>query len=105
MKKNLMMIGVLVIVGIASLLESPYFIDQHKGEFYSIPASANVEEEEEADYVMSLEKELVGKDIIDGYVVEEYQEFEVYRDQEGQIVKSVPTSNFDYLRYFIEKPE
>jgi hypothetical protein len=105
--KNLMMIGVLTIVGIIGLLEAPMSIDQHTEEFYnSIPAAVNVEaDEEDVVEVMSLEKEFVSKDVIDGYVVEKYQEFEVYRDSSGKIIRSIPTSNYDYLRYFITKPE
>ncbi|RSD28633.1 hypothetical protein [Mesobacillus subterraneus] len=36
---------------------------------------------------------------VDGYIVETHQEYEVYRDQNGKIIKQVPTSNFDYIRY------
>jgi hypothetical protein len=104
--KSLMMMGVLVIVGIVAFLEAPMSIDQHTADFYdSVPAMASVEEEGEVIEVMSLEKEMVSKDIVDGYVVEKYQEFEVYRDSSGEILRSIPTSNYDYLRYFITKPE
>jgi hypothetical protein len=36
---------------------------------------------------------------VDGYIVETYREYEIYKDQEGNIIKQVPTSNFDYIRY------
>jgi hypothetical protein len=36
---------------------------------------------------------------VDGYIVETYREYEIYKDQDGNIIKQVPTSNFNYLRY------
>lgn len=48
----------------------------------------------------SLEERLVSTEEVDGYTVETYQEFEIYKDQEGTIQKVVPTSNFNYLRYY-----
>lgn len=36
---------------------------------------------------------------VDGYIVETYREYEIYKDQEGNIIKQVPTSNYDYIRY------
>lgn len=36
---------------------------------------------------------------VDGYIVETYREFEVHRDQNGKIVKQIPTSIYEYVRY------
>lgn len=36
---------------------------------------------------------------VDGYIVETYREYEVYKDKDGNILKQVPTSNFDYIKY------
>jgi len=36
---------------------------------------------------------------VDGYIVETYREYEIYKDQYGNIIKQVPTSNFDYIKY------
>jgi hypothetical protein len=36
---------------------------------------------------------------VDGYIVETYREYEIYRDQDGNIVKQIPTSNYDFIRY------
>lgn len=36
---------------------------------------------------------------VDGYIVETYREYEVHRDEDGEIIKQVPTSNFEYIRY------
>ncbi|WP_421385267.1 hypothetical protein ACOJQI_11040 [Bacillus salacetis] len=35
----------------------------------------------------------------DGYIVEIYREFEIYKDAAGNVIKEVPTSNFEYMRY------
>jgi hypothetical protein len=35
----------------------------------------------------------------DGYIVEIYREYEIYKDATGNVVKEVPTSNFEYMRY------
>ncbi|MGV2941437.1 hypothetical protein AB5I83_17675 [Mesobacillus sp. LC4] len=36
---------------------------------------------------------------VDGYIVETYREYEVHRDQNGTILKQIPTSNYEYVRY------
>lgn len=46
-----------------------------------------------------LEEKLVDREEVDGYIVETYQEYEIYKDQKGNVTKSVPTSNYDYIRY------
>ncbi|MGE6260359.1 hypothetical protein ACQKCU_21170 [Heyndrickxia sporothermodurans] len=37
----------------------------------------------------------------EGYVIETYQEFEIYKDENGIIYKSTPTKNYHYLKYTI----
>jgi hypothetical protein len=34
-----------------------------------------------------------------GYTIETYREYEIYTDEIGTIIKQVPTSNFEYLKY------
>jgi len=46
-----------------------------------------------------LEMFLVSQDVIEGEVVETYQEYEVYYDGNGEMIKKEPTSNYDYIRY------
>lgn len=36
---------------------------------------------------------------VDGYIIETYREYEVQRSEDGKILKQVPTSNFEYIRY------
>ncbi len=46
-----------------------------------------------------LEYILESKEEVDGYVVETYREHEIYKDATGNVIKSVPTSNYEYLKY------
>jgi hypothetical protein len=36
---------------------------------------------------------------VDGYIVETHREYEIYKDQDGNIIKEVPTSNYNYIKY------
>jgi hypothetical protein len=36
---------------------------------------------------------------VDGYIIETYREYEIHRDQAGNILKQIPTSNYEYIRY------
>ncbi|MCD7032676.1 hypothetical protein LRR81_00440 [Metabacillus sp. GX 13764] len=55
--------------------------------------------EKAAETYSSLEDKLVGTEEKDGYVIEKYEEYEIYSDEKGNVTKSVPTSHFSYLRY------
>jgi hypothetical protein len=39
------------------------------------------------------------KNEVDGYIIETYREYEIYTDENGSIIKQIPTSNFEYLKY------
>ncbi len=47
-----------------------------------------------------MEEKLVRKKKIDGYIVETYREYEVYKDAAGNVTKKVPTSQYDELKYW-----
>ncbi|WLR57403.1 hypothetical protein LC048_11420 [Mesobacillus subterraneus] len=36
---------------------------------------------------------------VDGYIVETHREYEIQRDEDGNIIKQMPTLNFEYIRY------
>ncbi|MFC3885685.1 hypothetical protein ACFOU2_20295 [Bacillus songklensis] len=68
----------------------------------SVPTAAESKEEKEQPIQtqnFELEEKLVDKEEVDGYVVETYREYEIYKDQKGNIKKVIPTSNYNYLRY------
>lgn len=128
MRKWLPITGFLFTILFLSYLESPYsFINQEYTQVTSIPnevllaeaqkendpasqeqeseetsGNENVAEGEEAAQNYSLEMVLESKSKKDGYIVETYREYQFYRDENGHVMKKVPTSNFNYLRYFEE---
>lgn len=55
------------------------------------------------DLTQALEYRLEEKNIVDGYVIETYREYETYRDKDGNLIESSPTSKYDYLRYHISE--
>lgn len=67
----------------------------------AVPVFNYSSEKEEApkQTFSSLDERLVDTSETDGYIVEKYQEFEIYKDSKGNVIKSVPTANYNYLRY------
>jgi hypothetical protein len=65
----------------------------------NIPTFSDTQANTTITQTPSLEDKLVDTKLVDGYTVETYQEFEIYKDKNGNIEKVVPTSHFDYLRY------
>lgn len=126
MKKIFSLSGIIIVLASLFYLESPYsFINDKHMQISSTPyevlladsmaqresetvtsdsntnqESAGKEEEgiHAQDFV--LEKILEDTSEVDGYVVETYREYEIYQDKNGQVINKVPTSNFDYIRYY-----
>lgn len=66
--------------------------------------NANINEGEEDilnTIIPILEDRFVEREYIDDQVVEKYQEYEIYMDEKGNVIKTVPTSNFNYIRYYL----
>ncbi|MFP7298055.1 hypothetical protein [Neobacillus niacini] len=90
-----------IIVALVAYLDSPYsFI--YSG--YSYSASEQVVaqpvEVQPPTNVPVLENRLDTVQQMDGYYVEIYQEYEVYYDEEGNVVKRDPTSKTESVRYW-----
>jgi hypothetical protein len=126
LKKWIPITGLLCAILVLSYLESPYsFINKDHAQVTSIPnevllaeaqkendpaspeqeseetsGNENVAEDEEAAQNYSLEMVFESQSKKDGYIVETYREYQFYRDENGRVIKKVPTSNFNYLRYF-----
>lgn len=125
MKFFLPAVGIILTVVLVSYLESPSsVINKEHVQFSSIPyevlradaeaqgsepaslleEETNVTADKESEEVLaqnySLDMILEEKTEIDGYIVETYREYEIYKDDQGQVFKKVPTSNYDYLRYY-----
>jgi hypothetical protein len=103
MKKYFPFLILLVIFLFAGYLDSQ---DHRPMESSNLPGSVEEEdteaissEESSTSTTWELEMVLEGTKIVDGSKVETYREYEIYKDEEGNIVKRVPTSNYNYLRY------
>ncbi|MBB6446969.1 hypothetical protein [Bacillus benzoevorans] len=126
MRKWIPITGLLFTILVLSYLESPYsFINKDHAQVTSIPnevllaeaqkenhpasqeqesketsSNENAAEDEEVAQNYSLEMVFESKSKKDGYIVETYREYQFYRDENGQVIKKVPTSNYNYLRYY-----
>jgi hypothetical protein len=93
-----------IIVALVAYLDSPYsFI--HSGYSYSTisePAVAQPVDVEPPTDVPVLENRLDSVQMMDGYYVEIYQEYEVYYDEKGNVVKRDPTAKTESVRYWDE---
>ena len=65
----------------------------------------NTGENENEEFISHYTLEMIFEErMIEGdYIIEEYREYEVFRDENGGILKSIPTSNYDYIRYYKEQ--
>jgi hypothetical protein len=97
----------MIIVAFVAYLDSPYsFV--HSGYSYSTisePAVAKPVDVEPPADVPVLEYMLDDVQEMNGYYVEIYQEYEVYYDKEGKVVKREPTSKTESVRYWDERTE
>ena len=77
--------------------ESPLLVPADLGEMFKnndAPSSNQAEVlPAELDYLFDAKFE------DNGYIVEIYREFEIYRDANGNVIKEVPTANFEFIRY------
>jgi hypothetical protein len=93
-------ITLFIILGLMSYVDSPQSMKNKRVDIsVSVPASMTTEEEITPVQMPTLEKKLVDTEYVNGYFVETYREFEIYKDENGEVLKSVPTSHFDYIRY------
>jgi hypothetical protein len=111
MDKVLTIVGLLVCLGLVFYYDAS--IQSTTNEFRSsilytpeeIEAVAiqtvDVAEETEVTEAMipELEYQLEKQENVAGYIVETYREYEIYSDENGNIIKKVPTSHLDFIRY------
>lgn len=103
MKRKIGLSGLLLLC-IYLVYNSPQ-ISQKNSDIETIETGANINQETsdeiletilpELEYVHEKDKDKE----VDGYIIETYREYEVHRDEDGKIIKQVPTSNFEYIRY------
>jgi hypothetical protein len=93
-----------IIIGLVAYLESPYsFLNNNFAYSSDQPVIALPAGFEQPENLPVLEEKLEKTEHVDGYTVETYQEFEVYRDKNGNVTKKVPTSKTETLKYWDEK--
>ncbi|RFU70058.1 hypothetical protein D0469_07685 [Peribacillus saganii] len=95
--KSISLIGLILLMGSVAYLETEFFNFDEK---VSRPVSSDFKTDEE---LPSLENILDDSREANGYLVETYQEYEVYRNKNGIITKTVPTGNFSSIRYKIDQ--
>lgn len=90
-----------LLIVLMAYLDSPYSI-LNKGYVYTKdqPASAQPVSIDKPTELPEIEERL--EDVVreNGYIVETYQEYEVYRDQDGTITKEEPTDKTETLKYW-----
>jgi hypothetical protein len=113
MKKIIVSIGLLACLGITFYYDtSTAFLSSEfrSSILYSpneVEAIAITEQDVETDaevdptdsIIPSLEYIFESQEEVDGYMIETYREYEIYRDENGDMIKKVPTSHFDFLKY------
>lgn len=112
MNKYKAIFGVLVCLGLAFYYDSS--TDSLTKEFRSsilytpdeieavtVPDENEVETEVEQteSIIPKFEYILEKTEEVDGYLVETYREYEFYIDKNRNLIKKVPTSHFDFIRY------
>ncbi|MFJ7726270.1 hypothetical protein ACIQXV_08910 [Neobacillus sp. NPDC097160] len=91
----------LVFLGFAAYLDSPYsFLNNKYAYTADQPVMAQSVEVEPSSDVPELEEKLEKTERVDGYIVETYEEYEVYKDKDGNVIKSEPTGKTDSIRYW-----
>ncbi|MFF2445812.1 hypothetical protein ACFVSW_01835 [Neobacillus sp. NPDC058068] len=91
----------LVTLVFAAYLDSPYSFFNKNYAYSSVqPAIAQPVEVEPSSDIPELEEKLEKLERVDGYIVETYEEYEVYKDKDGNVIKSEPTGKTDSIRYW-----
>ena len=111
MKNFISLIGIFGLLALVSALESFDLNKDNRGSLSILadsssdqPVNVDVSVEEMIENMIPvLELKLVDRKKADDgdYYLETYQEFEVYKDAKGNIIKRKPTGHFEYLRYEI----
>ena len=91
----------IAILGFAAYLDSPYsFLNKDYAYSADQPVMAQPVDVEVSEDIPVLEEKLEKREKVDGYILETYEEYEVYKDKDGNVVKSEPTGKTDTLKYW-----
>ncbi|MEO2076100.1 MAG: hypothetical protein ABGX20_12095 [Bacillus sp. (in: firmicutes)] len=91
----------IAILGFAAYLDSPFsFLNKDYSYSADQPVMAQPVDVEPTEDTPVLEEKLEKREKVDGYILETYEEYEVYKDKDGNVVKSEPTGKTDTLKYW-----
>lgn len=89
------------LLGFTAYLDSPLsFLNRGYTYSASEPVAAALADQKSDSSLPEVIEKLVKRTKESGYIVETYREYEVYRDPNGEVTKSVPTSKTDTLKYW-----
>jgi hypothetical protein len=101
MKMKTSLLGLLLVLALGAYLESPYSILNAKYTYTADqPAMAQPVKVDQPTDLPDLQEKLEKTERVDGYIVETYKEYEVYKDKNGNITKELPTGKTDTLQYW-----
>jgi hypothetical protein len=91
----------MLILGFVAYLDSPFsFLNINYSYTAEPAATAQPMSKSVTSDTPVTEEKLVKKEKQNGYIVETYREYEVYKDGEGNVAKEVPTSEYDELKFW-----
>ncbi|WP_449539649.1 hypothetical protein [Ferdinandcohnia sp. Marseille-Q9671] len=106
MNKFMVAIGILSIIFVVGIMEADD-VYRYKDEIVVSDMTPNEEvsanpdaENAVEELIPTYEMELVDTEVINGNKVEIYREYEIYRNDANEVVKKVPTDNYEYLEYW-----
>jgi len=105
MKKFGIVLFILVLLAVSSYFHHAFFFNDQRSPSNYLPVNQliieedNEETEETEEYIPIYEYRLDKTEEHDGYIVETYREYEIYKNEKGKIVKTIPTENYNYIRY------
>jgi hypothetical protein len=101
MKTKLSILGALLVLILACLLDTPAS-GLERSWYYQFSNEDTVDADAQPDkksaattyeYILEDMKEE------EDYIMETYREYEIHKDKEGNVIIRIPTSNYNYLRY------
>ncbi|WP_141431432.1 hypothetical protein [Bacillus sp. 03113] len=97
-------IGLLLLLTASFYFDSPFSILNQDYVYYtngntSVKPVHLLKSDQQSKPQPALEMLLVRSHKEDGYIVETYREYEIYRNSENKIIKKIPTLNYQYLKY------
>ncbi len=94
-------LGLLLALGFVAYLDSPYsFLNKNYSYSADQPVLAQPVDIQPSDEEPELVEKLDKTEKVGDYIVETYQEYEVYKDQDGNITEEIPTSKTETLKYW-----